>query len=114
MSQLPPTAANQEVLVFRKNNFNGQYDSFTGYQEQNDLHDVNWPGTNNNESTDYSSLVVGANVYLTLYSKDNCSGDHVTFYPGSNSDDLSFTNGKNWNNKAKSFSMTSSNPYPSE
>ena len=109
MANAPAPMANQ-VVIFRDVEFEGYYDVYTVSTSQRklevaNLHDINWPNTRNNESTDISSFKLGSDVSITIHSDYNLSGEHQTFDREIRSlRDHDMPDGKNnWNNEIKSF-----------
>ena len=110
MANAPEPMANQ-VVIFRDIEFDGYYDVYTVSSgkrlEVSNLHDINWPNTHNNESTDISSFKLGSDVSITVHSDYDLDGEHQKFTRNErNLRDVNMPDGKNdWNNEIKSFAI---------
>lgn len=108
-----PQVGPNEVRFYKDSSYSGESISFSSPCEEDDIHDINWPNTRNNISTDISSFVTGSNVTLTFYDENGCNNheEHKTYGPNSFESDLSEVmkndNNHNWDDEIKSFKIES-------
>ncbi len=108
-SKAPAPAAN-EMVIYRDIEHDGYWDVYAVEEGKKDtpvanLHDIDWPNTRNNESTDISSFILGKDVVVTVYSDYDFKGEHEKFTKSErNLNKCTMPDGKeDWNNEIKSF-----------
>ena len=109
-----PTPRDNEVVISRDIEFEGYYDTYAVTKDANpnqvdNLHEINWPNTHNNESTDISSFQLGTAAKITVFSEYDCNGTSETFLKSErNLKKKKVTiNGKEttWDDNIKSFKL---------
>ncbi len=100
-----PTGA---VIVYKDNsdsdgNNSGKSQTFQGPTTVPNLHQINWAGTSNNESTDISALSIGAGAWFLAFNKH---GVGLLFTPNQEVDSMP----SGWNNAITNFVIFGSDP----
>ena len=101
-------ASNGGVIVYKDNsdsdgNNTGKSQAYQGPTTVPNLHQINWPGTSNNESTDISALSIGTNAWFLAINKH---GVGLLFEPNQEVDSMP----SGWNNAITNFVIFNSDP----